>query len=150
MSTDFKIQKAFLDGIELVFSTIFTQYCYVSLMDEFGTMTNIYGESTDKVYTDPIPLVAKVSTDFSLEGELPSDIKVDAFIKVPTKQLLKAGLITKEYVTEEELEKLRKAKFTYGGIDYLVSYIQPKTLIADIWHFYDFYCYVDKKSGSTL
>lgn len=144
MATDLKIQKAFLDGISLIWNTMFTQFGYISLLDEENTSTNVYGETTEKSYFEPIKLAILVRTDFEQGSDPVEDVKVDAVIKIPAKELIEAGLVTKEYVKDSEIEKLRKAKITYGGVVYLVSKVHPRVLIADTWHIYDFYCYRDK------
>lgn len=141
---DLSIQNAFLDGIEEIFSIMFTDRLQLRLLDEESTQTNIYEETTNKVYLDPIQLIGRIQTTFT-QGENPVEsVQIDAVITIPTKQL-----ITKEipHETEEDLETLKKGKFAYDGFEYLVEKVVPKTLVADKWQMYSFECRVEKKSS---
>lgn len=141
---DLSIQNAFLDGIEEIFSIMFTDRLLLSLLNEEDTQTNIYEETTDKVYLDPIQLIGRIQTTFE-QGENPVEsVQIDAVITIPTKQL-----ITKQipHQTDEDLETLKKAKFAYEGFEYLVEKVVPKTLVADKWQMYEFNCRIEKKSS---
>lgn len=141
---DLEIQNAFLDGIEEIFSIMFTDRLQLSLLDEEETEVNIYDETTNKVYLDPIQLIGRIRTTFT-QGENPVEgVNVDAVITVPTKQLITKGI---PHTTDENLETLKKGKFSYDGIEYLVEKVVPKTLVADKWQMYDFNCRVDKKTS---
>ena len=140
---DLSIQNAFLDGIEEVFSIMFTDRLLLSFLNEEDTITNIYEETTDKVYLDPIQLIGRIQTTFT-QGENPVEsIQVDAVITIPTKQLITHQI---PHETEFDLNTLRKAKFAYDGIEYLIDKVVPTTLVADKWQMYKFYCQVDKKT----
>lgn len=141
---DLSIQNAFLDGIEEIFSIMFTDRLQLSLLDEESTQTNIYEETDNKVYSTPISLIGRIQTTFT-QGENPVEgVQIDAVITIPTKQL-----ITKQipHETNADLESLKKAKFAYDGFEYLVEKVVPKTLVADKWQMYSFECRVDKKSS---
>ena len=143
---DLSIQNAFLDGIEEIFSIMFTNRLLLSLLDEEETIVNIYDETTDKLYLDPISLVGRIQTTFT-QGELPvQGVQIDAVITIPTKQLITNQI---PHQTEADLETLKKGKFSYDGFEYLVEKVVPKTLVADKWQMYDFMCRVDKKSSLT-
>ena len=58
---DLSIQKSFLDGMQEVFKTMFTDQIVLKYMDTEMTYKNVYEESTAKVYGDPITLVGKVN-----------------------------------------------------------------------------------------
>ena len=138
---DLSIQQAFLDGINEVFSTMFTESVKLYLMDEESTKVNVYDETEKKAYLEVCDLVAKVTTTFT-EGELPvEDIKVDAVFTIPTKQLIINNL---SRATMDDLKNLSKGKISYRGIDYLIHRVVPKTLVADEWQMYDFICYIEK------
>lgn len=141
---DLSIQNAFLDGIEEIYSTLFTDSVYFSYLDEDMTETNVYGESREKRYLTPIKLVGRVNTSFEKGNEYVEGINIDCVITIPTKQLITYNIPCE---TEEDFEVLRKGMFTYGSIQYLVTKVSPRTLIADKWHLYDFHCSVDKKSS---
>lgn len=141
---DLSIQNAFLDGLEEVFSIMFTDRLTLSLLDEENTQTNIYEETPSKVYLDPIPLIGRIQTTFT-QGEEPVEgVQIDAVITIPTKQLITKNI---PHETDEDLETLKKGKFAYGGFEYLVEKVVPKTLVADMWQMYDFNCRVEKKSS---
>lgn len=141
---DLSIQNAFLDGIEEIFSTMFTDRLQLRFLDEEATQVNIYEETTEKVYSDPIPLIGRIQTTFT-QGENPIEsVQIDAIITIPTKQLI-TKQIPHESVTD--LETLKKAKFAYDGFEYLVEKVVPKTLVADKWQLYSFECRVEKKSS---
>lgn len=141
---DLDIQNAFLDGIEELFSIMFTDRLNLSLLNEEDTVVNIYDETTNKVYHDPIQLIGRIKTTFT-QGEDPVEgVQTDAVITIPTKQF-----ITKQipHQTDADLETLKKGKFSYDGIEYLVDKVTPKTLVADKWQMYDFNCRVEKKTS---
>lgn len=138
------IQKAFLEGINEVFSIMFTQHCFLYLLDEENTVTNIYDETTKKVYGEPYEIAAKVIYDHP-KGEEPEETVIrKATITVPTKQFIDNEI---PFLFEEDWECLRKAKFVYEGTAYLVDVVKPKTLVADVWQFFEFSCTEDKKKS---
>lgn len=145
LMADLSIQNAFLDGIEEVFSIMFTDRLQLSLLNEDETKVNIYDETSKKVYQDPpIQLIGRIQTTFT-QGEDPVEgVQIDAVITIPTKQL-----ITKQipHQTDKDLETLKKAKFSYDGFEYLVEKVVPKTLVADKWQMYDFNCRIEKKTS---
>ena len=141
---DLSIQNAFLDGLEEVYSIMFTNRIKFSLLDEKATSVNVYEETLSKKYLDPIPLIGRVQTTFTQGTEPIESVQIDATISIPTKQLISNGL---PHTTESDLETLRKGKFEYDGFEYLVEKVVPKTLVADKWQVYDFICKVDKKSS---
>ena len=141
---DLEIQNAFLDGIEEIFSIMFTDRLQLSLLNPEATSVNVYEETSKKVYYDPIPLIGRITTTFT-QGENPVEgVQIDAVITIPTKQL-----ITKQvpHQSDEDLETLKKAKFEYDGFEYLVEKVTPKTLVADKWQMYNFECKVETKSS---
>ena len=139
-----EIQNAFLDGLEEIFRTMFTDKINLSLLDEESTKTNVYDETPKKVYKAPIPLVGRITTT-STQGEDPIEgVQLDASITIPTKQLITNFI---PHQTDKDLETLKKAKFSYGGFEYLVEKVTPKTLVADKWQMYDFKCRVDKNTS---
>ena len=139
-----EIQNAFLDGLEEVFSIMFTDKINLSLLDEESTKPNVYDETPKKVYKSPIPLVGRITTTFT-QGEDPIEgVQIDAVITIPTKQLISNQIPHK---TESDLETLKKGKMSYGEFEYLIEKVKPKTLVADVWQMYDFYCRVEKNSS---
>lgn len=138
------IQKAFLEGMNEVFSIMFTQHCLMYFLDEDNTVTNIYGETPEKLYGEPYELTAKVSYDHP-KGEEPNETVIRlATITIPTKQFIDNEI---PFLYEEDWERFRKAKFVYEGTEYLVDTVKPKTLVADVWQFFEFHCTEDKKNS---
>ena len=143
---DLEIQNAFLDGIEEIFSIMFTDRLQLSFLDEESTIVNVYGEedSNGKVYLEPIQLIGRIKTTF-IQGENPVEgVQIDAVVTIPTKQLITKNI---PHQTDLDLETLKKAKFSYDGFDYLVEKVTPKTLVADKWQMYDFHCHKDKNTS---
>lgn len=139
-----EIQNAFLDGLNEVFTTMFTDKLELCLLDEVSTKKNVYDETPNKVYLPPVQLVGRIQTYLN-KGEDPVEtIQVDAVITIPTKQLISNSI---PHYTDSDLETLKKAKFVYCGFEYLIEKVTPKTLIADKWQIYDFVCSMDKKSS---
>lgn len=144
LMADLEIQNAFLDGIEEIFSLMFTDRLYLSLLNEEETTVNIYGESSYKVYRDPIQLIGRINTTFE-QGEDPIEgVQTKAVVTIPTKQLITKNI---PHQTEEDFETLKKGKFSYDGFEYLIDKVRPKTLVADKWQMYDFECHIDKKTS---
>lgn len=138
---DLHIQNEFLDGIEEIYSIMFTDRLFLSLMDEENTVTNVYDETPEKIYHEPIQLIGRIRTSVE-QGENPVEsLQVDAVITLPTKQLISNEIA---HETWEDLETLRKGKFKYDDIEYLVNEVRPNTLVADKWQMYNFYCSKDK------
>lgn len=140
-----EIQNAFLDGMNEVYSIMFTDQVEFRFLDVEQTKVNVYQETTAKVYSkDPILLVGRVVTTFE-QGEKPVEaVQTDAVISIPTKQLILNGI---PHDTDQDLETLKKGKFTYRGIDYVIDIVSPTTLVADVWQVYKFSCRVEKKSS---
>lgn len=141
---DLEIQNAFLDGIEELFSIMFTDRLNLSLLNEEDTKVNIYDETPKKVYKEPIQLIGRIKTTF-IQGEDPVEsIQTDAVVTIPTKQLITKNI---PHQTDADLETLKKGKFSYDGFEYLIDKVTPKTLVADKWQMYDFVCSIDKKTS---
>ena len=123
---------------------MFTDRLHLSLLDEEKTKVNIYEETSNKIYQTPIQLIGRIQTTFT-QGEDPVEgVQCDATITIPTKQFITKGI---PHQTNSDLETLKKAKFEYDGIEYLVDKVTPKTLVADKWQMYVFECRVEKKSS---
>ena len=121
------IQNAFLDGIEEIFSIMFTDRLQLSLLNEEATQTNIYEETPNKVYLDPIQLIGRIQTTFT-QGENPVEsVQIDAIITIPTKQLITHQI---PHLTDEDLETL--ASLLMMGLSILLrkSFQRPLLLIS--------------------
>ena len=141
MSFYSEIQNAFLDGMEEVFKIMFTDSVLFQFMDEERTATNVYDESPEKVYSEPVySLVGKVVLTTEHGEEPVSTNNVSCVITIPTKQFITNQI---PRVTEEDLKRLEKGIFTFKSEKYLIDSVNPKTLVADEWQFYEFKCHKD-------
>ena len=142
---DLSIQKAFLDGMQEVFKTMFTDQIVLKYMDTEMTYKNVYEESTAKVYGDPITLVGKVSLNVNQASSntMATEVKsalmgtqVSATFTIPTKEFLDNNIPT----TMKHLEELKKGIIEFDSIKYLIDEVVPKSYVAGIYLFYDFNC----------
>ena len=139
------IQQAFLDGIEEVFSTLLCNHLLLYFLDEDNTVVDdLYGETTEKVYTAPYEIICKVEYEHSKGVEPEVTVNRKATIKIPTKQFITLGI---PFLTEEDWERFRKAKVVYEGMEYLIDEAKPTTLVADIWQFFELRATEAKKSS---
>lgn len=143
---DNSIQQAFQDGIEEVFSTLLCNHLIMQFLDENSTQVDdLYGETNTKVYEETqYELVAKVEYYFSKGSSSEETVIRKAKFRVPTKQFTTLGI---PFLSEEDWERMRKAKFIYEGTEYLCDEVTPMTLVADLWQFFEFNCTEDKKKS---
>ncbi len=135
---DLEIQNAFLEGINEVFSIMFTDKCKLYFLDTESTETNVYNETPEKRYKEPIEIVAKVVPSVSSEND-------DAFFKdsnactviIPSKQLIDNGI---PFSTSGDFEEFSRCKVEYGGYSYRVTSAYPKTLVADMYQIVELSC----------
>lgn len=143
-----EIQEAFLDGINEVFTTLFTNRVMFSFLDKEQTEEelSIYGEVPKKYYHEPIALVANVFLESEKYEHPDKQFKNTAVFKVPTRQLI----INNIPHTQADLPALERGKIHFNGVDYLVDSVKPHTLVADVWQMYVFNCTElgDTTSGS--
>lgn len=140
-----EIQKAFLDGIEEVYSTLLCNHALLYFLDEENTkVDSLYGETTEKKYLEPYELIAKVTYDHP-KGENPEETVIrKAQFRIPTKQFLTLGI---PFLQEADWERMRQAKLVYEGTEYLIDTVKPSTLVADIWQFFEFSATEAKKNS---
>lgn len=143
---DNDIQQEFQDGIEEVYSTLLCNHLFMQFLDETATQVDeLYEETKDKVYEETqYELIAKVEYEHP-KGSAPEETVIrKATFRVPTKQFTTLGI---PFLTKADWERMRKAKFTYEGMEYLCEEVKPMTLVADLWQFFEFRCTEDKKSS---
>ena len=130
------ISKEFLDGIYEIYSIMMTDQIFLKLLDNKDTVVNIYGETKQKKYLEPIQLVGKFSLSKS-QGEEDVEGNQDYItVTIPTKSLLDnhIDISPKNYAT------LEKGVINYDGVDYEVRKVIPNTNINNVFQFYVFYC----------
>ena len=146
---DLSIQKDFVDGIQDLFTTLFTDGVTdgvnLYLMSE-KTKTNVYGENKYKLYKAPKLLVAQAKVT-PTQGEQDVEvIKDKATFTIPLKSLQENGL----GVTNADLDYMRKGVIEFHGVYYTIDNIIPKAYIADVFLMYTFECTEDKYTTSVL
>ena len=139
------IKAAFKSGMDVLYKTMFTETIYLYLLDETKNTTNIYGETSQKVYKSPYALTAKVATA-NEQGEAEVQTVQDAIvITFPFGQFEDKSIPCS---TDADLAILQKALIEYKGFIYLVDKVLPKTQVADTFLFYEFDCTKRNKDSS--
>jgi hypothetical protein len=142
--SNLQLQKDFLKAIQEIYTEMFTSEIYLYLMDTANTAVNqVYKETVIKRYQYPINLVGRVKLNPD-HSEIPVEaINIDAMITIPTKELDDK----KVSHTPEYLEDLKKAKFEYKGVGYLIDTIYPMTNLADEYLTFNFLCKKEKNKS---
>lgn len=136
---DANIKKDFIDGINEVYATMFTDgvndgvYFYPLYEPK---EKSIYGEVKYKKYLQPVLLVAKVQITPKQGEEDVKGIKGEAVFTVPVKSLME----NKIDVSNKNLVNLRKGIIQYKDTFYEVDNVEPKTFVADTFMTYAFKC----------
>ena len=131
-----RLNEEFLEGIYEVYSTLMTNQIFLKLLDEDSTDTNVYEETTQKKYLDPIQLVGKFSLSMEQGEQVVEGIRDYATATIPTKSLLDNNVD----ITPENYETLKKGAISYKGVDYNIVQVKPIVNIDDVFQFYVFYC----------
>ena len=127
-----EIQKAFLEGINEVYSTLFTDGkqdgVKLYLLDS-STKGGIYRESKVKRYKRPVLLVCKAQLNPSKTDEsVESEIKTHPKFTVPTQSLLDNGI---ECQKECDLDTLKRGYMEFHNSFYEIKNVTPNTFLAD-------------------
>ena len=131
-----RLSEEFLDGIYEVYSTLMTNQIFLKLLDEDSTDTNVYEETTQKKYLDPIQLVGKFALSMEQGEQVVEGIQDYVTATIPTKSLLDNNVD----ITPENYETLKKGAISYKGADYNIVQVRPIVNIDDVFQFYVFYC----------
>lgn len=131
-----RLSEEFLEGIYEVYSTLMTNQIFLKLLDEDSTDTNVYEETTQKKYLDPIQLVGKFSLSMEQGEQVVEGIQDYVTATIPTKSLLDNNVD----ITPENYETLKKGAISYKGVDYNIVQVRPTVNIDDVFQFYVFYC----------
>lgn len=141
---DLSIQKAFVEGINEVFSIMFTEKVKIYLLDTEKTKENIYGEAKEKTYKKGIEIVCKIIYNVSESNKELSKNIIKANITVPIKQLLENKIL---FNSVDDIRYLECAVFEHNGNIFEVDEVTPKTLIAEMWQMIDFNCSLKTKTS---
>ena len=131
-----RLSEEFLEGIYEGYSTLMTNQIFLKLLDEDSTDTNVYEETTQKKYLDPIQLVGKFSLSMEQGEQVVEGIQDYVTATIPTKSLLDNNVD----ITPENYETLKKGAISYKGVDYNIVQVRPIVNIDDVFQFYVFYC----------
>ena len=131
-----RISDDFLEGVYEVFSTLMTNQIFLKLLDEDNTATNIYGETLNKQYKEPIQLVGKFSLSIEQGEQVVEGLQSYATVTIPTKSLLDNEVD----VSPENYETLEKGVIIYKDVEYAIKKVVPTTNIDDVFQFYVFHC----------
>ena len=131
-----RLNEEFLEGIYEVYSTLMTNQIFLKLLDEDSTDTNVYEETTQKKYLDPIQLVGKFSLSMEQGEQVVEGIQDYVTATIPTKSLLDNNVD----ITPENYDTLKKGAISYKGVDYSIVQVRPIVNIDDVFQFYVFYC----------
>lgn len=131
-----RLNEEFLEGIYEVYSTLMTNQIFLKLLDEDSTDTNVYEETTQKKYLDPIQLVGKFALSMEQGEQVVEGIQDYVTATIPTKSLLDKNVD----ITPENYETLKKGAIRYKGVDYNIVQVRPIVNIDDVFQFYVFYC----------
>lgn len=134
-----EIQTAFLNGVEEIFTELLTSDIQLFLFDKNTVHSDIYGDKINFEYIEPIKLVGSFKeTEQSLnEKNQLIDMNV-ATVRIPTKQLITNEI---SHENQEDIDYLCKSKISWKGHEYLVSSIQPKAFVGDMYQIYEFSLY---------
>lgn len=131
-----RLNEEFLEGIYEVYSTLMTNQIFLKLLDEDSTDTNVYEETTQKKYLDPIQLVGKFALSMEQGEQVVEGIQDYVTATIPTKSLLDKNVD----ITPKNYETLKKGAISYKGVDYNIVQVRPIVNIDDVFQFYVFYC----------
>lgn len=136
-----RIQKAFVNGVQTIFTTLFNNGSendgvYYYPLDTENSNTNVYGEQKAKQYKDPVLLVCKAIIN-PIKGEQDvEEVTNQAEFVVTLKSLVNNNL----GVTDKDLETMRRGIMKFNGVCYLIDNIAPKAYVEDVFLLYSFYC----------
>lgn len=131
-----RLSEEFLEGIYEVFDILMTDQIFLKLLDEKNTVSNIYKETVNKKYFEPIQLVGKFSMTVEQGEEVVEGTQDYVTVTIPTKSLLDNNVD----ITPQNYDTLEKGVIVYKDVEYTIAKITPKTNIDDVFQFYVFYC----------
>ena len=140
-----RIQKAFVNGVQTIFTTLFNNGSendgvYYYPLDTENYTINVYGEQKAKLYKDPLLLVCKATISPTKGEQDVEEVRNTAEFVVTLKSLVNNNL----GVTNKDLETMRRGIMKFKGVCYLIDNIVPKAYVEDVFLMYTFYCTEDK------
>lgn len=126
----------YLNGMYKLYSKLLAKNIYYSYLDTTNTTSNIYGESKNKVYLEPIQLLGRVYSPTEYDTAFVEKIDYDAVIRICTKSLMDNNIS----FNPSDYDTLIKGKFTYLSRSYEILRLEPSDNVDDVFIFHDFYC----------
>ena len=149
---DKEIQEAFVDGMNEVYSVMFTDGVNdgvkLYLLDP-STEGGFYKESKVKKYKKPVLLVAKAQTNMKVKGDevIESDIKNLPKFTVPYKSMRDNNIPCQ---TENDLDILKRGFIEFHEAFYEIKSAKPQTFVEDLFLTILFECEYRKDITSLL
>lgn len=123
------VQKDLCEGINTIYEEMFTDKVYYYSLNTELTDVNVYGESNDRVYNEPISFFARPVINSTQEDEYNKTSKLGGYFTVPMYQFLLKGLST----DKEALEQMKKGAIKFDGLVYQIDDITPLTNIQGMY-----------------
>ena len=149
---DKEIQEAFVDGMNEVYSVMFTDGVNdgvkLYLLDP-STEGGFYKESKVKKYKKPVLLVAKAQTNMKVKGDevVESDIKNLPKFTVPYKSMRDNNIPCH---TENDWDILKRGFIEFHEAFYEIKSAKPQTFVEDLFLTILFECEYRKDITSLL
>jgi hypothetical protein len=139
------IQDDFYEGIDEIFTEMFSDRVFIHLMDADSGEDDLYGEvpaDSFKKYLEPIALVGSVTETVEKDDSPHGTETVGVTIRVPARQLAENAI---PHLAAGDMGALKKAKFSFHSMErILIDTIAPKVMVADMFHLYEFRCHAPK------
>jgi hypothetical protein len=139
------IQSDFYEGIDEIFTELFSDRVLISLMDADSGEDDLYGEApmdSMKKYGEPIALAGSVAETVEKDDSPHGTETVGVTIRIPAKQLAENAI---PHLAAGDMEALKRAKFSFHSMEQiLIDAIAPKAMVADMFHLYEFRCHAPK------
>ena len=149
---DKEIQEAFVDGMNEVYSVMFTDGVNdgvkLYLLDP-STEGGFYKESKVKKYKKPVLLVAKAQTNMKVKGDevIESDIKNLPKFTVPYKSMRDNNIPCQ---AEKDWDILKRGFIEFHEAFYEIKSAKPQTFVEDLFLTILFECEYRKDITSLL
>lgn len=149
---DKEIQEAFVDGMNEVYSVMFTDGVNdgvkLYLLDP-STEGGFYKESKVKKYKKPVLLVAKAQTNMKVKGDevVESDVKNLPKFTIPYKSMRDNNIPCQ---SESDWDVLKRGFIEFHEAFYEIKSVKPQTFVEDLFLTVLFECEYRKDITSLL
>ena len=119
------VQKDLCEGINEIYEELFTDEVYYYPLNTLLTKADVYGENSNRVYDEPIRLLAHPVLNPTQEEGYNKTSKLAGYFTVPMYQFLLNNLPT----TKEAFEQMKRGAIKFNDIIYQIDDINPMTNI---------------------